>query len=647
MIKCLPHIHSLLLILLPFALFSQAPDPDFMEKIARTDEAQRMKKAAFAEPSRTGEYDLTYQRMEWQIDPAVRFIAGKITSRYTSEIPSLQRIRFDLRENMTVDSVKSGNQHLQFTHPGDLLEIVLQNAVQKGASDSLSVYYRGVPYRSGFGSFEATTHGTEKVPVLWTLSEPYGAFEWWPCKQSLTDKIDSADIVVTSPELYRTASNGLLLSEKVKEGKRTMHWRHRYPIATYLVAVAVTNYTGYSDTVRLEGGKIMPVVNFVYPENLDDVKSKTGVTTGLISLFSRLFGEYPFAREKYGHAQFGWNGGMEHQTMSFMGIFDFELIAHELAHSWFGNTITLASWHDIWLNEGFATYATGLAYEGMFDGIYWKPWKKLIHDQIVSQNGGSVYVTDTTNVSRLFDSRLSYSKGAYLLHMLRGILGEEPFFRAVRNYFNDPLIKYKFATHDQWVKHLESASGTSLSGFFSDWYTGEGFPVYSAGFRHINPATLQITILQEPSVSSAGFFEMPLPVRVYNANKSDSADFRLDHRYNGQVFEVPVRFEVAGMAIDPDFWLIRKVNSVTAIRDLPGSDSGMTLYPNPSSGTWHFTLQPGEVAERAGIYSITGSLLAEEVPAHLSVAAPWLKSGFYLIRVKTNFRVAEGVLIRK
>ncbi len=619
-------------LLLPLPLFSQAPDPLFMEKAALAESALWVKKAVFHEPSWAGEYDLTYQRMEWQIDPAVRFISGKITSRYTPKISTLISISFDLRENMTVDSVKSGKRHLQFTRNGELLNITLEKPVAKGSSDSLSVYYRGEPNRSGFGSFEVMTHGAEKVPVMWTLSEPYGAFEWWPCKQSLVDKIDSADIIVTSPEGYRTASNGMLVSETVKGGKRTMHWKHRYPIATYLVAIAVTNYADFTDTLKFEGGAAMPLVNFVYPENLENARTQVAVTPTLIRLFSELFGEYPFAAEKYGHAQFGWGGGMEHQTMSFMGSFDFELVAHELAHSWFGNCITLASWHDIWLNEGFATYATGLAYEHLFEGKYWKVWLFNTLNSIVSKPEGSVYVADTTVVRRIFDSRLSYNKGAYLLHMLRWVLGEEAFFTALRSYSADPEVKYGFATLKKMVGHLEAASGMDLTEFFNDWYYGEGYPVYSATWGQREPGIFEITLSQQPAHASVAFFEMPVPVRVYSAGRKDSADFRLDHVNNGQLFRVPVSFKAEELVIDPELWLVKKVAAITNIDYRPVIGE-MSLFPNPFVREFRIILSPGE----EWISDMVGRMVFSSQNGTLRIS-PEIPPGNYILEVFTGER---------
>ena len=145
-------------------------------------------------------------------------------------------------------------QDAEFLLPGKIAIAEANNFLKKAKLiesenfvlyDFFTVYYHGEPGNTGFGSFSQAKHGD--VPIIWTLSEPYGALDWWPCKQSLTDKIDSINIIVTSPEPYRTASNGVLVSEIISNGKRTMHWKHRYPIVTYLVAVAVTNYTDYSD----------------------------------------------------------------------------------------------------------------------------------------------------------------------------------------------------------------------------------------------------------------------------------------------------------------------------------------------------------------------------------------------------------------
>ena len=412
---------------------AQQPDPNFSDKMAMQESKNFIQKSTFKESLNFALYDLVYQRMEWEINPNVKYIKGKVTSYFVSKINNLNEIEFDLHTLMTVDSVFQNSQKINFSRIDNKIKFQLNNSIHEQQLDSVSIYYQGEPGDPGFGAFSKEEH--EGVPIIWTLSEPYGALEWWPCKQSLADKIDSIDIIVNSPEPYRTASNGILVFETVENGHRKMHWKHRYPIATYLVAIAVTNYVDYSDFLDLGDGRKIEILNYVYPEYLSIAQAKTPVTAEIIELFNNIIGEYPFASEKYGHAQFGWGGGMEHQTMSFMGSFNFELVAHELAHQWFGDYITTGSWQDIWLNEGFATYLTGLSYENLLDGVWWPRWKSLNVERIVSDPGGSVFVNDTSNISMIFSGRLSYSKGAYLLHMLRWVLGDDLFFKGLKNYF--------------------------------------------------------------------------------------------------------------------------------------------------------------------------------------------------------------------
>ncbi|MBW6535334.1 MAG: T9SS type A sorting domain-containing protein [Mariniphaga sp.] len=622
---------------------AQQPDPFFTDKKAKAEAQLFMKKASFTEPANYTSYDLIYQRMEWEVDPAVYYIRGKITFHFVSKQANLDEIQIDLHNEMVVDSITQKGSRLDYSRNENQITVHLYEILNAEQIDSFSVYYQGEPPSSGFGSFITGTHN--QIPVLWTLSEPYGAMEWWPCKQSLSDKIDSIDIIVTTPELYRTASNGILFSENVSEGNRIMHWKHRYPIATYLVAIAVTNYENYSDFLQLEDGRQIEILNFVYPENLDSAKVRTPVTVELMALFNELIGEYPFAAEKYGHAQFGWGGGMEHQTMSFMFNFGFELISHELAHQWFGNYITLGSWQHIWLNEGFATYLTGLAYEHYKDGLYWNDWRRLTVQRITSLPDGSVFVSDTTDVSRIFNGRLSYSKGAYILHMLRWILGDEPFFKALQNYYNNPEVANGFASHEQVVAHFEAAGDTSLTEFFNDWYYGEGFPVYSLEYSQTTNQELKITLSQSPSHTSVDFFEMPVPVRVYNPGKTDSVDFRLVHTINNQVFGVDPGFDVSEIKIDPDFWLISKTAEAVKV-EIAENPVPVHVFPNPFENEISIIVNGTQSLLKTSLFNSDGKLLYQFAKNQTTLNLYHLPQGIYILKIETSKKTTERKIVK-
>ncbi|MFV0591902.1 MAG: M1 family aminopeptidase [Draconibacterium sp.] len=592
---------------LVFATASFAQDDLIItDKIVATEQKSIANKLAFTENENYASTDFTYQRLEWQIDPAQRYIAGKITTYFRNNAEARDSIQLDMHADLQPDSVTRGSEKLAFTHEGNKLNIRFNHMISPGQIDSFSVYYQGIPPGSGFGSFETDTHGPDETPVLWTLSEPYGAMEWWPCKQSLADKIDSIDIVVTTPYGYRTASNGIVVSDTIENGQRTMHWKHRYPIATYLIAIAVTNYAVYSDTLYLNDNQTIDILNYVYPENLDTVKLKTSVTPEIMAFFNQVIGEYPFADEKYGHAQFGWGGGMEHQTMSFMGNFRYDIIAHELAHQWFGDYITLASWQDIWLNEGFATYLTGLSFEKLKPEA-WPDWKKALVENITSETGGSVFVDDTTNVNRIFNGRLSYNKGTSLLHMLRWIVGEEAFFTGLRNYFNDQAVANGFATTKQFIQHIETAADTTLSEFLQDWFYGEGYPIFGVNYSQDENNNLSISLSQTTSHSSVELFELPVPVRVYNIDRSDSADFRLNQTINDQTFVVNPRFQVSELKVDPDYRLVSKTAFVVGIPTI--SETDIEVIPNPVRESLNLKISSNIRPKSIQIFSMNGILV--------------------------------------
>lgn len=624
--------------------FAQEDEVFISDKIALEESRNFLLKSNFIESQNNNLTDFVYQRMEWQVDPAIRFISGKVTTYFKSKTEALTFVEFDLSDSLTVDSVLVGNNSATFTHQNNKIGIELPQSLAFNQLDSVSVFYHGVPPSSGFGSFETSSHGAEFTPVLWTLSEPYGAMEWWPCKQSLTDKIDSIDVIVTTPEKYKTASNGILVSEQVTDSFRTMHWKHRFPIATYLVAIAVTNYESYSDYLVQENGDSIEILNYVYPEDLENAQSKTPVTVEIMQLYENLVGPYPFAAEKYGHAQFGWGGGMEHQTMSFMGNFGYGLIAHELAHQWFGDYITTKSWQDIWLNEGFATYLTGLSYENI-ETDWWPVWKQVYSDQVKQEPDGAVYVTDTTSVSRIFSSRLSYAKGAYLLHMLRWVIGDDDFFQGLKNYFADSAVANGFASSEDVIKHFELAADTSLTEFFNDWLYGEGYPVYSANFKTADEGKTMITLSQTTTHESVNFFEMPVPVRLYNSGRTDSLDVRLNHTSNQQNFIVETDFHVAELVIDPDLWLLSETDEIVGVPNIPTTQS-FQIFPNPAN-TEITLIIPTEIQiNNIGVFDMQGNEVKRIYTPETTISVADLPSGTYLLHAEHSSGVFSSKFIK-
>jgi len=578
--------------------------------------------------------DMYYQSMYWEVDPNQRYIKGTITYYFKSKKANLSELYLDLSSSLQVNTITRQSTPLTYAHSNDLLTIDLNKSLQVGESDTLTISYEGVPPTTGFGSFEQGTHAGQ--PIIWTLSEPYGVSDWWPGKEDLIDKIDSVDIYITTPMGQLAASNGKLISITETNGKLVHHWQHRHPITAYLVALAVTNYASYGNFLPLDNGDSLEILNYVYPETLIQTQQQTeGSIDSIIAFYNEKFGTYPYADEKYGYAQFGWGGGQEHQTMSFMVSFNFDLQAHETAHQWFGDKVTCGSWTDIWLNEGFATYLTGLTYERFNTPTdYWPQWKISTSNSATSQPGGSVFVDDTTNVNRIFSGRLSYNKASYLLHMLRGIMGDEAFFLACRDYLNNPGTAYDFGRTTELQAYMEARSGKDLDEFFADWFYGQGYPSYDLQWSQQSDSLI-FWLSQRQSHPSVSFFEMPVPVHA-QLNGVDNT-FMLQHTGQNQRFSFFVgNTNVDSVKVDPERWVLTRNNTVTEIITStynPIAQNQYMVYPNPANLVLNVT--PSEEVATADMLDVYGKSNKLEISSgRLDIQG--LAPGYYTLMLKNR-----------
>lgn len=535
----------------------------------------------------TTSYDVNYYRLRITVDPGVHYINGAVTTYFKPKTADFNTIYFNLRNNMIVDSVKYHGNLVPnyFFNTSTSLQINLPNTLTQNINDSITVYYQGAPMIDAFGAFKSST--TFCLPpnnkVMWTLSEPYGAKNWWPCKETLDDKADSLDMVVTCPIPYKVGSNGLLTQEITNQNNtKTYIWKHRYPIPAYLVAFAVADYSTYSDWVPVAGSPPIEVLNYIYPcETV--APTKTPLMIPMFQYFIEKFGEYPYKNEKYGHAQCGFSGGMEHSTMSFMGGFSKMLLAHELAHQWFGDKITCGSWQDIWLNEGFATYLEGLTCEQGWGDQTWPNWKTSKINNVTSNNFGSTYVTDTSNVGSIFNGRLVYNKGALILHMLRLKLGDQMFFDGIYNYINSPVLSYGFAKSGDFKSVMETTSNIDLTEFFNDWLYNQGFPYYNILWAKDNLCNkVYVNIYQTHSAGLDNFFEMKVPIRFSDGVNNATVIF--DQNGPAQLnFETQLNFSPTSASFDPDLWLCAKAT----INEIPfNSNQRHITWTGASDNNW-------------------------------------------------------------
>jgi len=629
-------------------LWSQS---DFsIEAIAESEAKSATGIVNFSPNANTGNYDLTYHRLEFTIDPNVAFITGDVTSYFEAK-ENISEVIFDLDNNLIVSQVMQRGSSLSYTqNANDELVITLPQVQNQGVLDSLTVSYSGNPTVSGFGSFVRTSHNGD--PIIWTLSEPYGAKAWWPCKQDLIDKIDEIDVYITTPllnptnEEYFAVSNGIEQSQTTVSMNKTTHFKHQFPIPAYLIAIAATNYSIYTEQYA-NNGNPFDIVNYVFPESLVDAQASTPITSNIMDLFTNLFEEYPFAAEKYGHAEFTVNGGMEHTTVSFMGNFSRNLIAHELAHQWFGNKITCGSWQDIWLNEGFATYLSGLVVEDFDGNAAFSGWKQSRINSITSQAGGSVYVPaqDTTSVGRVFNGRLSYSKGSMVLHMLRKKLGDSPFYQGVQDYLVDVNHAFEYAKTAEFQAIMEQSSGEDLSEFFNDWIYNEGYPSYTVEYNQISASQVRFVVHQTQSHNSVDFFEAPVPIRI-NGSGGEVLNVVLDHSSDSQEFFVNVTFMVSSVEFDPEFDLISKDNSVLLDTSEFILDQDLKLVPNPAETSFEILKPMDMTITSVKIFNVIGQMVINQA-FDVSINVSQLSTGLHFVRFETNQGTFHKRLLKK
>jgi len=619
---------------------------NYFNTLQRNEKRFFSQKMNFKAINNHADYDIIYHRIYWEVDPSQLYIKGFITSYFKTLTPDFSAVHFDMIDELTADSVLYHNNKQSFTHQAGLLKINLLSPLNTGTLDSVTVFYQGVPLSgNGFGTFEINTH--DNTPILWTLSEPYGAKDWWPCKQTLIDKIDSVDIYVKTPSVYKVGSNGKLIFEKISGDSKLTYWKHRFPIATYLVAIAVTNYSSFSDYAKVnEQNDTVEILNYVYPESLEWAEPMAKYTVDAIELYSSLFIPYPFYKEKYGHAQFGWGGGMEHQTMSFMGGFSPDLIAHELSHQWFGDYVTCSNWHDIWVNEGFAVFCESLCQEYLHPENYlsWKNGRmKYVLDNAKS---GSIYVEDTTDISRIFNYALTYQKGGLIIHQLRNQIGDTAFFSGIKNLLTHDDTKAGFASATQVKEYLEAAADTNLTTYFNNWYYGQGYPKYSLAWNQDVNDTVHITISQKTTHSSISFFAMKVPLLLKGAENQSLVVFH--NTQNNQSFTCKPGFFVTSIEFDPDYTLIAP-HPATFVVSIPNEELEKTISIAPNPANSLLTIKSGKNTPIIGIeiVDVSGKQLFREKYAHQSkkieVNISKIPNGIYYVKIETT----EGVVTKK
>jgi len=563
------------------------------------------------------DWDVNYYDLDFDIDVEGEVLYGKVEIHFTPSTPDLEQIQLDLSNILTVDSVYINGA--VYNHASDILSVTLDGSYGVGETVVVGVGYHGHPAESGFQAFKFGSQ--DGIPMISTLSEPYGARTWWPCKDVPTDKADSVRVSITVADNLTAVANGLLTAETDNlDGTKTWVWGHKYPVTTYLVSLAITEYDYWTETFHFADGDSMPLEYWMYPSyaatqaNVD----RWNLTADMVDIYSEAYGKYPFSEEKYGMAQFGWNGAMEHQTCSSMGSSSENTIAHELAHQWWGDLVTCSNFHHIWINEGFATYS---------EALYWgaKNGEDAYHAHMADKDldyTGSIFRTDTSNVWSIFNY-IVYGKGAWTLHMLRHVIGDDLFFETLAEYRD--IYQFSHASTEEFQSVAEAVWGQDLEWFFDQWIYGSGKPVYRWWWdaEPVNDGGLsQVTVhIDQTQSSSYPTFMMPIDLSVSNS-RNDTTIIVWDS-LRTQDFTFSLDFEPTSIGLDDKAWIHKAATQISGIVHnglQPNTFHLLEAYPNPfNAGITIPYIAGSNFVGRLEIYNLKGArVYFKDLPAQAS-----------------------------
>jgi aminopeptidase N len=609
-------------------------------------------------------YDLT---LHLNADDA--YVRGDVRMRLIP-LRDLDRITLDFttsraapRQGMAADSVAVDGVQLSFSQDADSLMIDLPAIVTSADTVEVAVWFQGAPVRPqgvGFGFARRFLRNTDfepdpEKPVICTLSEPSGARTWWPCHDH---PFDNATITLTTigPAGWRLAAPGHLSGPFDAGFGFERHVADMTtPIPTYLVSLVLTEQETWGETITVDelredgtiGQTSMPLEYWAPPELRPDAEYSWVNTPEMIASFEQIFGPYPYADIKYGMALFVFGGAMEHPTMSSMGDYTVvqeqannypgpkneTIVAHELAHQWFGDAVHPGRWGDIWLNEGFARYCEVLWLEEFYGPEYGRRWL----DRLWSES----WPGPLRDPGQLFGSTV-YNKGAWVMWQLRQVLGREGLHEAMRNYVMDDALRFGPVFIEDFQQQCEAVYGESLDWFFTPWMTREGRPALEVDWS-VTDSGVRITVDQP----SGNIYRLPLPVRIYWEDGSfDDEILWIGEPGPRDEFTFDPGIPAASVFVDPGRnWLLDLTVPVRRSAEL------VSVNPNPFNPLTTVTFVVREpVQVRIDIFDVRGRLVRTLVDDQYAVGGypiDWLGtddegnglgSGVYLVRL-----TADGV----
>lgn len=591
------------------------------------------------------DYDVKYVKLDLKLTNKNQYITGNVLTKAKVASTVTDKWVFELHSNFNIDSIKMAGKKLSYSRNGNYITATLDKNYSQNSYFEGTIYYNGFSPNGGFfNGYSSAASGTWGTRASWSLSEPFNAHHWWPSKQVLTDLIDSSDVWITCDTSQIAGSNGTLQQITKLDTLHRFEWKNRTSIAYYLISVAVSNYIDYSFTVIIPGiSKPVLIQNYIYnnPKTLENFKAEIDKTADIIKFFSEKYGIYPFWKDKYGHCMAPFSGGMEHQTMTTLGLFNTNLTAHELAHQWFGDNVTCKSWRDIWINEGFARYSEVLYSEKTNPG-YARSQMDEYHNSVLTDSSGSVYVDDTTNALRIFSSRLTYNKGAAVIHTLRyEIMNDTVFFDIIKKF--QIIFSLKNASIADFRDLLEKETGKNWHYFFNQWLYGEGYPTYNIHYRTYDKGNLILVKQKTSKPSSVKIFKGNIDLKI--KFKSKDTLIRVKIVSDSQLFVINNLDSIISIEVDPNQWVLNDTGYIMFDSTIKApanvgfgkiiNKTNHKIYPNPCDD--YFIVTDFKNESKWEIYSISGKILLNgNCEGRCKIDTSLLPEGMYYIKINSS-----------
>jgi Peptidase family M1 domain/Secretion system C-terminal sorting domain len=536
--------------------------------------------------------NIVYHRFNWSANPddATKTLTGNVTTYFKTIATNVSVINFDFNKtsfnNAALIVTYHGTNCIRSFGTGsssNILNITLPTTIVNiGTLDSVTINYAGIPPVSS-GSAVGFQRATDAVGnnYIYTLSESYEDKDWWPCKADMQDKIDSIDINVTVPNAFWVAANGIMIDSADDGTNKVFKFKHRYPIASYLVSLAIAKYKPlYLGNLTVGTKKVPFIVNIFQGKTATEESNiliRMNNNKLVFAALNNLYGNYAFANEKHGYYEFGFGGGMEHQTFSGIGTMQMQsntTLAHELGHQWWGDKVTFATWNHLWLAEGFATYSEALAFE-FVPSIGIDAVTKMASNKSKARanNNTPILINNISNSNAVWTTNNTsavYERGCLVASMLRTLLGDSKFFAACKAYLNDSLLAYQSATTADMQRHMQTQFGENMTTFFTEWITKKGTPDYIVEWGNvgnlINIKIDQTVVATGTTGTASTFFPMPVVIKIANASGTIDTTIIVYHKaaneiayagngvgatINSNIISYNLSFEPATLTFDP------------------------------------------------------------------------------------------------